>query len=108
MNWSAPRSRPSSTWPPPPTRPRSSTSPNNALGLDAHAVEHEGLDERFVLPRVVAARGAAVSGAHVGAQQHQPAPGLAVAQFGHPLGRLPVTDTRVVESAPRQDGRVVL
>ena len=71
-------------------------------------VEQEREHERLVLPGVVPARRAAVAGTHLGLEQERSRTVDAlgdVAEAGHPLGRLPVPDPRVVEAARGQHRR---
>ena len=63
-------------------------------------VEHEREHERFVAPRVVAARRTRVPGVHLGLEYEQElVVGLRGPQTRHPLRRLPVLHAWVVQSA---------
>ena len=66
-------------------------------------VGQERVDERLVVPGVVAARRAAVPGAHLRLQQERAGVGLRLAELGDPLGRLPVQHARVVEPGGDED-----
>lgn len=57
---------------------------------------------------VVAARGAAVAGAHIRFQQQGIAVRLVGAQLGHIFRRFPVHDLAVVEARRHQHGRIIL
>ena len=71
-------------------------------------LQEEGEDPGLVPPRVVAAARAAVAGAHLGPQeQWTVAAGADRAQLGHPLGRLVVGDTGIVEPGGDVQRRVV-
>src|SRR5260370_12039216 len=69
--------------------------------------DDEGHDERLLAPRFVAARRPHVPGAHLSLEKDRTPAAIHRPKLRHPLGRLPVGDARVVETAHDEQRRIL-